>query len=189
MFKVLLISGSPAKPAHTTALVKEVGSQLQKKGCQITIWDLQERPLPFVDPYYHHHPERNPDPVVKEFVQLTIEADSFVLGSPNYHNSYSGILKNALDILNMDNFNGKPVGLVANGGGIRSTQPLDHLRIVVRGLLGLAIPMQIAACKSDFTLQGETYMINSSDINNRIAAFTNQLINYMEKLNNKSYIK
>ncbi len=188
MLKILLLSGSPAKPAHTTALITKIGSQLQEKGCEITIWDLQKNPLPFVDPNYHHNPERHPDPIVKKFVQLATEADSLVIGSPNYHNSYSGIIKNALDILNMDILNGKPIGLVANGGGIRSTQPLDHLRIVVRGLLGLAIPMQIATCNNDFVLQGDSYIINSKDINSRTSAFTEQLIQYMEKLTNKSFL-
>lgn len=181
MFKVFLISGSLAKPAHTTALINEIGTHLKKKGCEVTIWNLQEKPLPFADPAYHHYPEKHPDPLVKEFVQLSIEADSFIIGSPNYHNSYSGVVKNALDLLNMEILNDKIVGLVANGGGIRSTQPLDHLRIVIRGLLGVAVPMQIAACNSDFLLQGDFYIINSEDINTRISAFTQQLIKYMEK--------
>lgn len=33
-----------------------------------------------------------------------MEADFFILGTPNYHGSFSGILKNALDHLNMDYF-------------------------------------------------------------------------------------
>ncbi len=181
MLKVFLISGSPAKPAHTTALVTEIGSQLQKKGCEITVWDLQKQPLPFVDPKFHHSPGQHPSSIVKEFVKLATDADSLVIGSPNYHNSYSGVLKNALDILNMDILMNKPIGIVANGGGLRSTQPLDHLRIVVRGLLGLAIPMQISTCNSDFIMQGDTYVINSGDIHKRIAAFTDQLIHYTEK--------
>ena len=47
-----------------------------------------------------------------------MEADFFILGTPNYHGSFSGILKNALDHLNMDYFKMKPVGLIGNSGGI-----------------------------------------------------------------------
>jgi azobenzene reductase len=82
----------------------------------------------------------------------------------------------------MDLFRDKPVGLVANGGGIRSTQPVDHLRIVVRGLQGVAIPIQVVSCKSDFKLIGESYNIVSEDLSYRIAAFSQQLIDYTKKL-------
>lgn len=113
---------------------------------------------------------------------IALEADAFVLGSPNYHNSYSGVLKNALDLLNMDIFRDKPVGLVGNSGGIRSTQPIDHLRIVVRGLMGVAIPIQIASCNSDFKLMEDHYVVTSDDLTKRLSDFTDQLISYTLKL-------
>ena len=61
-----------------------------------------------------------------------MEADFLILGTPNYHGSFSGILKNALDHLNMDHFKMKPVGLICNSGGIVSSEPLSHLRVIVR---------------------------------------------------------
>lgn len=64
-------------------------------------------------------------------------ADFLVLGTPNYHGSYSGILKNALDHINMDYVKMKPVGLIGNSGGIVSSEPLSHLRVIVRSLLGI----------------------------------------------------
>jgi azobenzene reductase len=38
-----------------------------------------------------------------------MEADFLIFGTPNYHGSYSGILKNALDYINMDYVKMKPV--------------------------------------------------------------------------------
>ena len=38
----------------------------------------------------------------------------------------------------------KPVGLIGNSGGIVSSEPLSHLRVIVRSLLGIAVPTQIA---------------------------------------------
>ena len=32
----------------------------------------------------------------------------------------------------------KPVGLIGNSGGIVSSEPLSHLRVIVRSLLGIA---------------------------------------------------
>ncbi|MEJ8545801.1 NADPH-dependent FMN reductase [Brevibacillus borstelensis] len=180
--RILLISGSVAEPAHTTALIEEIAARLREKGCEADVWDLRVRPLPIADPKYHYEPEKHIDETARELIRLASQADAFVLGSPNYHNSYSGVLKNALDILNMDMFRDKPVGLVGNGGGIRSTQPIDHLRIVVRGLLGVAIPMQVASCKSDFMLESGRYIVTAEDLKQRLDAFTAQLITYTEKL-------
>ncbi len=66
-----------------------------------------------------------------------------ILGTPNYHGSYSGILKNALDHLNMDYFKMKPVGLIGNSGGIVvSSEPLSHLRVIVRSLRALLYQLE-----------------------------------------------
>ncbi|OUJ19665.1 FMN-dependent NADH-azoreductase, partial [Corynebacterium kefirresidentii] len=53
----------------------------------------------------------------KAFQDKAMEADFLILGTPNYHGSYSGILKNALDHINMDYVKMKPVGLIGNSGG------------------------------------------------------------------------
>ncbi|USG66177.1 NAD(P)H-dependent oxidoreductase [Brevibacillus ruminantium] len=182
MTRILLISGSLARPAHTAALIEDIAHRLESKGCKTDVWDLRERPLPFADPVYHHEPEAYPDKAAQALIQLAKQADAFVIGSPNYHNSYSGVLKNALDILDMNMFRDKPVGLVGNGGGIRSTQPIDHLRIVVRGLLGVAIPTQVASCKSDYSREGDQYKVAAEDLKKRLDVFTDQLITYTVKL-------
>ena len=66
--------------------------------------------------------------LTNEIIWSTNNLDlNWVLGTPNYHGSYSGILKNALDHLTMDDFKMKPVGLIGNSGGIVSSEPLSHM--------------------------------------------------------------
>ncbi len=177
----LLICGSLAQNAHTLALLQYTEQRLQQAGWTTLIWNLRQTPLPMVDPAYHHDPHLYPDAVVQRFIECVQQADAIIVGSPNYHNSYSGVLKNALDWTNMDIFKQKVVGLMANGGGLRSTQPLDHLRIVIRGLLGLAIPAQVAACNSDFVIENESYLLQNPDIILRVNTFVEQLITYSSK--------
>ncbi|MEW4370218.1 NADPH-dependent FMN reductase [Paenibacillus kandeliae] len=181
MPEVLLICGSLAKNAHTLALLEYTEQRLKEEGCTTHLWDLKQKPLPMTDPTYHHEPHLSPDPAVQEFIGILQKADVIVVGSPNYHNSYSGVLKNAIDWMNMDLCRNKIFGLLANGGGIRSTQPLDHLRIVVRGLLGLAIPAQVSACNNDFVLDNDKYVIQNADMLLRMNAFTEQLLDYAHK--------
>ena len=179
---VLIISGSMSYPSHTFSLCQNMNDILLERGCDVNLVDLRQVSLPICNPVYHHDPMSNPNAAAKEFVTKAQQADAFVWGTPNYHNSFSGVLKNALDLLNIQQLKNKPIGLVAHGGGIRSVQPLDQLRIVARGLLGVAIPIQIATCNDDYSLQGSEYQIVESAIQSRIHAFIDQLIYFAEKL-------
>ncbi len=78
--------------------------------------------------------------------------------SPVYHNSYSGVLKNTLDHLDIPHFRNKAVGLVSHGGD-GSTQPVDHLRVVVRGLNGIATPTNVCTRKDDYGQDGHRGMV------------------------------
>ncbi|MCD0830779.1 NADPH-dependent FMN reductase, partial [Staphylococcus aureus] len=95
------------------------------------------------------------------------------------------ILKNALDHLNMDYFKMKPVGLIGNSGGIVSSEPLSHLRVIVRSLLGIAVPTQIATHDSDFAKNEDgSYYLNDSEFQLRARLFVDQIVSFV---NNSPY--
>lgn len=182
--KILLLSGSSRTPSHTFGLTLAAAGELAKLKAYTSVWDLHTKPIPFADADYHKAPSSFPNPTVKALVSLAEEADAFVLGSPNYHNSYSGLLKNALDFLTMDQFYSKPVGLLTHSGGMRSTQAVDQLRIVVRGLLGVAIPVQVATCDSDFRFdeKNQRYVLSNESIEGRIEGFAHQLVHFARQI-------
>lgn len=110
-------------------------------------------------------------------------ADAFVLGSPLYHNSYSGALKNALDYLGIKHFRKRPVGLASHGGA--SSQAVDHLRIVVRGVLGIAITTQVCTADADFAEApgpDGLYAVIDAGIHDRIERFAAELILFGRQL-------
>ena len=156
-------------------LTATIGARLDSLGAETFHWDLRERPLPIADPNHHDDPSRHPDPAVRDLVHLASEASGFVLASPIYHNSYSGVLKNALDHLSIGQIQLKPVGLASHGGH-RSPQAVDHLRIVVRGLLGLAIPTQVCTSAGDFCEGRRGAPLSSQDILQRIDRFALELV-------------
>ncbi len=158
---------------------------LLERNCKVYFWDLRTRELPIADPEFHRNPQDNPNPLVKELTAIATEADAFVLGSPLYHNSYSGVLKNAIDHLTIHQFNGKPVGLVAHGAERTVVQASDHLRIVVRGILGVAIPTQILTIETDFAKQirDGNFVITNDDVTQRMKAFSDQLVHFTTSLN------
>jgi azobenzene reductase len=187
--RVLLISGSVAPTAHTRMLVLTVAAALRLGGVQPDLLDLRATPLPIADPAYHEAPERHPDPVIRDLAQRASAAGGFVLGSPVYHNSYSGVLKNCLDHLGIRQFAGKPVALVAHGGGIRNFQPCDHLRIVVRGMHGNAIVPQVVTTDADYAQQSGRHVIVERAVLRRITDLAEHLcqqIHLMRELDARS---
>lgn len=174
---VLLVCGSIAKKSHTRGLLVHLENLLKKKGVETVFWDLQSKPLPIALPEYHQDPMQNPDQTVKKFVSEVDGANAFVLGTPLYHGSYSGVLKNALDNLYYDAFRNKPVALVSNGSSLRGTStPCEHLRSVVRTLYGYALQSQIITGSEDYQSNGSQYTLVNEDIIERCARMTDELI-------------
>ncbi len=71
------------------------------------------------------------------------EAEGIILGTPEYHGSFSGILKNTLDLMGFDEFEGKMVGLVSVSGGVMGgLEAASSLRNICRALHSWVIPEQ-----------------------------------------------
>jgi azobenzene reductase len=179
--RILLVSGSTRVPSYTCTLTTHVERSLQRHGAATTQWNLRECPLTIADPEQHDDPLAHPDMLVRQFAAVAQLSDAVVLASPIYHNSYAGVLKNALDHLTIAQFHYKPVGLLGHGGS-RSTQAADHLRIVVRGLLGVAIPTQVCTQRGDYRESTEgTYQLESEDVLHRVERFSNELLLFADQ--------
>ena len=174
---VLMIAGSIRRPSYTRALIRAVSDVLERKGAQVSEWDLFKNPLPIADPEYDSVPHEYPDENVRLFARMAEEANAFVLGSPVYHNSYTGVLKNALDLLGDAQFEDKPVGLVAHKG----VQPLDHLRIVMRSLGAPVIPTQIATLRDHYTTRDGAYQLTDTRVLQRVELFGQELLEWVER--------
>lgn len=175
--RVLAIVGSVRPRSFTRALVASVAEGFRGQGVEVDIWDLREQPLPIADPTLHREPGSHPDEVVRSFVNAAESCAGMLWASPVYHNSYSGVLKNALDTIAIPQVAYKPVGLLSHGGN-RSTQPVDHLRIVARGILGVAVPTQVCTAPEDFDVDGSLgpMRVSAEPILGRIHRFTSEFV-------------
>jgi NAD(P)H-dependent FMN reductase len=71
------------------------------------------------------------------------QADGIILATPEYHGSFSGVLKNALDLMGFEEFEGKMLGLVGvSGGPLGAAHALNSLRVVGRALHAWVVPEQ-----------------------------------------------
>ena len=109
-------------------------------GAETQLIDLRDYQLAFCD----GNDEARPYP--KDVTRLREEvrsAHGIILGTPEYHGGYSGALKNALDLMGFDEFEGKMLGLLGvSGGRMGAFGAMHSLRDVGRALHAWVIPEQ-----------------------------------------------
>lgn len=84
----------------------------------------------------------------RELVEMVRRADGLIVASPGYHGGVSGLVKNALDLLEdlrgdaRSYLDGRAVGLVVTAAGWQaSVTTLEALRAIVHALRGWPTPM------------------------------------------------
>jgi FMN reductase len=115
-------------------------------GADVEVLDLRDYPLPIL---FSPHAPPGSDAAVDAVKAKFREADALLIGSPEYHGSYSGALKNLLDLMGFEEFEGKMVALVGvAGGALGATNALNHLRTVCRQLHSWVLPDQVSVAHS-----------------------------------------
>jgi len=96
--------------------------------------------------YSPEHIERNAEQ--RELVEAVREADGVILASPGYHGGISGLVKNALDLLEdlhddrRPYLEGRAVGCIITASGWQTVgSALNALRAVVHALRGWPTPL------------------------------------------------
>lgn len=126
---IALLLGSVREGRKTDRVARYLLEQLQQTGrVNATLLDLQAEPLPMFASRWKEQP--NADPNLKKYSDALHTADGIVLISPEYHGSYTGVLKNAVDHF-WDEFKRKPMGVVSTGagkmGGINGSTEMQNL--------------------------------------------------------------
>jgi len=127
--KIVIISGSVRKGRKSHQVALELQKRFTKTGQQTAVIDLAEQPLPVLqDEQFQSHPA--PSPAMLHIHQLLNDADAIIFLSPEYHGSFTGALKNAVDYY-WSEFHKKPIGVVATSsgryGGINTSTQLQQL--------------------------------------------------------------
>lgn len=140
--KIGVIIGSVRQGRVSDRLAKWVADEVGKLA-DVEIIDLKDYPLPFMDETIspRYNPERSPVPEAKKWLDKVAEFDGYVIVTPEYNRSMSGVLKNAIDFLDyqMDN---KPVALVGHGSS-GGAQAVATLRMALPGVGAVTIPQAI----------------------------------------------
>jgi len=77
-------------------------------------------------------------------VAQLVEADAVLIASPVYRGSFTGALKNLLDLTPVDTLRAKPIGIVAMGATLHHYLGVDwHLRAVLAWFGALVAPTSV----------------------------------------------
>jgi len=135
---VVALCGSLRDESRTKVLLESLLETARKTGATTELVDLRSYELPSL-----HAVESEPPDADR--LRATIDdADSVALGTPNYHGSYAGSLKDALDYCRREEFAGTTVGLLEVAGGEFPGSAIAHLRTVSRTLHAWPLPTDVA---------------------------------------------
>jgi NAD(P)H-dependent FMN reductase len=162
---VAAICGS-LRPGSYTKMALQVALQgAREVGAETRLIDLRDYQLPFCD---GNDDESALSPDVFRLRREVAEAGGILLGTPEYHGSYSGVLKNTLDLMGFGEFEGKMIGLVGvSGGALGAFDALNNLRSVGRALHAWVIPEQ-AAIASAYRMFDDDGSIKDAGLEKRL---------------------
>jgi FMN reductase len=118
----------------------------------------------------------------KKLQQLVSDTGGIIISTPEYHGSFSSILKLIIENLGFPSvLSGKPVSLLGvAGGSIGAIKSLEQLRSVCShiGSIVLPGPVSIANVRSVFDKEGNC---KDAKVEQRLKNLANQIIIYVEK--------
>lgn len=145
--RIVGLGGTLRQASTSERLVRAVLAACEELGGETVMFD---GPTLAALPHFNHESvERTA--AETELVEAVRRCDGLVIGSPGYHGGYSGLVKNAIDLLEelrqdaRTYFDGRPVGLVVTAAGWQACgTTLSAMRDVVHAMRGWPTPIGIA---------------------------------------------
>ena len=146
--KIVGLSGNITRPSKTKTFVDLVAAQLAIAiGASLSTFDIDD----FGSSLAGAKRLSDLDPHAERIIEALLAADALVIGSPTYKGSYTGLFKHVFDLLDPTSLRGKPIILVATGGGERHSLIVEHqLRPLFGFFEALTLPTAIYASDKDF---------------------------------------
>lgn len=144
--RVLGIAGSLRAESVSTQALTFALDLMAEQGCRVELFDPRRSPLPFCngDKSYPWHEA----PAVAELRRKASAAEAILLATPEYHGAVSGVLKNALDLLDFPHLEGKVAAAISVLGGRHNSNALNQLRTICRWCRMTMVAEQVAVAKA-----------------------------------------
>ena len=153
--KILAFAGSTRTDSFNKKLVKIAAEGAKDAGSDVTVIDLRDFAMPLYDGDLEQR-EGLPQNT-RKLKDLMMTHQGFLISSPEYNSSISGVLKNTIDWTSRQSqgeeslacFKGKVAGIMsASPGGLGGLRGLVHVRAILENMSVLVIPEQTAINKA-----------------------------------------
>ncbi|RYX86767.1 NADPH-dependent oxidoreductase [bacterium] len=150
--RIVALCGSLGSDSATRRACELALEIAREEGAITELIDLRTWKLPFAASGF----DKDEWPDVERLNTLIRSSDGLIWATPEYHGSYSGSFKNALDLGSFPEYKGRAVALLGvAGGAIGATQSLSHLRGVARTLHTICINEQVSIANSSSAFDAE----------------------------------
>jgi FMN reductase len=182
--KILGVGSSMRRNSYGTKALKFVLDMTKKYDTETRLLNLREIKLPFFDPDRSTEEDTSLSDQLLQITDYVIWADAFVLVSPDYHGSMSGVMKNFLDHF-WEEFAGKTFGYVCTSHE-KGLTVMDQMRTAIRQCYGWSLPYGVSINgELDFNTKGE--IINDLLVK-RLDMLSHDLVTY-GKLIREQFLK
>jgi FMN reductase len=106
--------------------------------------------------FYGSVPQDEYPPDVLQLRQALRDSQGIILATPEYHGSLTGALKNMLDLMSIEDFETKIIGLVGVAGGdIGAINSLNTMKTICRNLHCWVLPQEVSIANSAQTFDDD----------------------------------
>lgn len=188
--KILAFAGSTRTDSFNKKLVKIAAAGASEAGADVTVIDLRDFPMPLYDEDLEKK-EGLPSSTLK-LKELMSSHHGFLISSPEYNSSISGVLKNTIDWASrqgndespMSCFKDKVAGIMsASPGGLGGLRGLVHVRAILENIGVMVIPNQVAISKANEAINLDGSMKNEKQ-EQQVKKIGADLAQILLKLNN-----
>ena len=176
--KVAILLGSVRKDRQSFHLAHYLQKLLSNSGTHTDLIDLALTPLPI------YGEKGGNESHVDDIGNVLNQSDAILFVSPEYHGSFSGAMKNALDYFWIE-FKKKPVGVATASagrmGGINASTQLQHV-ILSLGAYPLPLKLLIPEVQHAFDDSSEAL---SDSINQSAITFIDEFLWFAEAIENR----
>ncbi len=187
--KILAFAGSIRKDSFNKQLVNVAKRSAEKLGAEVTFVDLHDYQMPlYCDDLFA---EQGMPETAISFKELMKTHNGFLIASPEYNGSLTGILKNTIDWATVRHgdeernacFNGKIAGILCAAPGIGGSRGMHHLRMVLSSLGTFVLPRHLCVTNCHAHLQGNN-TLEDDKIQHQLDDLASELVRVIRGLHN-----
>ena len=182
---IVAIGGTTRANSSSERVLRLVAERLENLGATVELFAGPTLDLPMYAPEVPHRTA-----AAERLVSAMRRANGFLVASPGYHGSVSGLIKNALDYAeDLRNapepyWDGRAVGLITAAMGWQATgSTMAALRAIVHALRGWPTPIGVSinTCQKPFSEDGK---LLDAEVDRQLSILAKQVLSFatMKKL-------